>query len=173
MDRFNFSPFPKFETERLTLREMRMEDEEAIFRLRSDDRVLEFIEITKAKTTVDSQKFIKSILALIEKNESVMWAITLKGQDELVGTICFWNIAPDGTRAEIGYMLSPEFQGMGIMKESIEPVIDYGFTTMKLTCIVAVFHPKNIRSLKLLEKQKFLHAGMEDGLLRYELRINN
>ena len=160
---FNFSPFPKLETERLTLRALTLEDEEPLYRLRSDDRVLEFIQITKAKDKIDSRNFIKNIMGLVEKNESVMWAITLKGQDELIGTICFWNISSDGNEAEIGYMLSPEYQGKGIMRESVVEVIDYGFTAMKLRKIIAVLHPENIKSTKLLEKEGFVYDKIEEG----------
>jgi [ribosomal protein S5]-alanine N-acetyltransferase len=168
-DHFNFSPFPKLETGRLTLRELVLEDEEALFKLRSDDRVLEFLEITKAQNRVDSRKFIETIIRLVENNESVMWAITQKDEDELIGTICFWNISADGQEAEIGYMLSPEFQGQGIMRESMIAVIDYGFTSMKLKSIAAEVHQKNIRSVKLLEKEGFIYKKIEEEMAHYHL----
>lgn len=166
---FTFSPFPKLETERLTLRALVLNDEEALFKLRSDDRVLEFTGITKAQTKVDSRKFIENIIRLVENNESVMWAITHKDKDELIGTICFWNISSDGKEADIGYMLSPEFQGQGIMRESMIPVIAYGFTTMKLKAILAEVHCKNIRSIKLLEKEGFVYKKSEEDLAYYAL----
>jgi [ribosomal protein S5]-alanine N-acetyltransferase len=173
MTPFNFTPFPNLSTERLTLRQMKREDENEIFNLRSDERVLQFIDIPKAVTVEDARKFIEKINKSIPENESIMWAITLKDDDKLIGTICFWNIATGAMKAEIGYMLHPEFQGKGIMQEAVIKVIDYGFKTMRLNTIVADLDPKNSPSLKILEKNGFVYTGKEDDLVIFSLPVAN
>jgi [ribosomal protein S5]-alanine N-acetyltransferase len=173
MTPFNFTPFPTLSTDRLILRQMTMEDEQEIFQLRSDDRVLQFIEIAKAETVDDARKFIEKINTVISENESVMWAITLKDDDKLIGTICFWNIVAEAMEAEIGYMLHPGLQGKGLMQEAVIKVIDYGFTIMRLNTIVADLDPKNSRSLKILERTGFLYTGKTDELVVYSLKRDN
>ena len=167
----NFTPFPELSTERLTLRQMNSGDENEIFILRSDKRVLEFIDIPKAETVADAAKFIDKINNLIANNESIMWAICLKSSPTLIGNICFWNIIQDKLVAEIGYSLLPHFQGKGIMQEAVIKVIEYGFQTLQLNSIVADLHPNNIKSIKLLERNGFVYTGksQEDDMVIYTL----
>jgi [ribosomal protein S5]-alanine N-acetyltransferase len=170
---FNFTPFPNLATERLTLRQMKIDDENDIFRLRSDDRVLQFIDIPKAATVEDGRKFIEKINDGIGKNEWIMWGITLKDKDKLIGTICYWNIVAEAMEAEIGYMLDPDFQGRGLMQEAVIKVIDYGIEMMKLNSIIAALHPGNSKSITLLEKTGFVYAGKADDLIIYSLPLSN
>jgi [ribosomal protein S5]-alanine N-acetyltransferase len=167
----NFNPFPNLFTERLHLRRMSNEDENEIFVLRSDERVLQYIDIPKAESIEDARNFINKINNNISKNESIMWGITLANSNTLIGTICFWNIAKEDLIAEIGYMLHPNFQGKGIMQEAVGEVIKYGFQTMKLTSIVADLHYNNTKSLKLLEKNGFTYTqkSNEGGYVIYTL----
>ncbi len=168
----NFTPFPTLSTERLLLRQMNNQDKNKIFLLRSDARVLQFINITKAETIADAEVFIEKINTYIVNNESILWGICLKGSSELIGTICFWNILKEDLIAEIGYALLPAFQGKGIMQEAIEKVIEYGLVSMKLKSIVADLTPANIKSIKLLERNGFIYTGKskEEDMVIYTLR---
>lgn len=154
----NFNPFPDLSTDRLDLRQLSRQDENEIFVLRSDERVLQYIDIPKAKTIEDAREFIDKINTYVLNNESVLWAISLKNNNTLIGTICFWNIDKENSVAEIGYILHPDFQGKGIMQEVITKIIDYGFNTMKLKAIVADLHCNNIKSLNLLERNRFVYT---------------
>jgi len=151
----NFTPFPVLTTERLTLRQINIEDENEIFALRSDERVNKFLDRPKANSIEDARKFIDKINNGICNNEFVMWAITLKNTNKLIGTICYWNISKEDDRAEIGYELNPGFQGKGIMQEAISKVIDFGFEIMKIETITAFPAADNNRSVQLLKKNNF------------------
>lgn len=93
-----------------------------------------------------------------------MWALEHKTHQQFVGTICLWNISADSKEAEIGYELLPEMQGKGYMQECIPVIIDYAFNVMNLEKIVALFHPGNFRSAKLLSRNNFIMmpAGEQD-----------
>ena len=167
----NFTPFPNLFTERLSLRQMNSNDENEIFVLRSDERVLQYIDIPKAETIDDARKFIEKINACILNNESILWAISLKNSTTLIGTICFWNIDKENSVAETGYILHPDFQGKGIMQEALQKVVDYGFTKMNLKAIVANLKKKNTKSIKLLERNgfEFTIKSPENDFLIYTL----
>jgi ribosomal-protein-alanine N-acetyltransferase len=151
----NFTPFPNLITERLVLRQLKADDANEIFALRSSDEVNRFLDRPKATTIDDAKRFIDKINDGVNKNESVYWAITLKGENKLIGTICYWNISQEYVRGELGYELHPEYQGKGIMQEAILKVIDFGFEEMKLKTITAVPSGDNSKSRKLLEKNNF------------------
>src|SRR3990167_3457862 len=135
MNKINFTPFPLLETERLTLRQLSLEDANEIFRLRSDKSVNKFLDRPIAKTIDDANQFINKINDSIAKNELIYWVITLKNHPKLIGTICLWNISEDRSKAEIGFELLLEYHGKGIMQEVILKVIKYGFEEMHLRSI--------------------------------------
>ena len=103
-------PFPQLFSQRLKLRQVMTEDVNEMFFLRSNERVLEFLDRTPAKSIEEVQQFIQKLKDLEDKHEAVTWAITLKENANLIGTIGYWRILKEHYRAEIGYVLHPDFQ---------------------------------------------------------------
>jgi [ribosomal protein S5]-alanine N-acetyltransferase len=155
----NFNPFPELSTERLTLRQLNKDDEHDLFILRSDKGTMQYIPRTVAKSTEDAAQLIQKMDDLMNKTEAINWAITLKNEPKLIGIIGFFRIAKEHYRAEVGYMLRPEYRGKGIMQEALVKVLDYGFKSLKFHYIEAVVNPRNIPSTKLLERNGFTIAG--------------
>lgn len=151
----NFKPFPILATERLTLRQINESDKNDLFILRSDSRVMQFIDRPIAKTPEDAAKLIQVITDLLNNNDGITWGITLKSGAELIGTIGLWRILKEHYRAEIGYLLHPGHQGKGIMQEAFTTILNYGFKTMKLHSVEANVNPENAASIKLLERNNF------------------
>jgi len=155
----NFNPFPLLTTDKLLLRHIDKSDVNEIFFLRSDEKVMKYIDRPPAKTTDDAYKFIQIINDLEKNNEEVTWAITLKDDLKLIGTICYWNIKKEHYRAEIGFALHPDYWGKGIMQEALTEVLNYGFKVMNLHSIEANVNPDNAASIKLLEKNNFIREA--------------
>ena len=164
---FHFVSFPTLQTERLDLRRLEASDDKEIFRLRSDDRVHQFINISRARTIADATHFIEIVNKGMEEDKAVMWAITRRTDKQLMGTICIWNIEWDKNRAEIGYMLHPDFQGSGYMKEAISVVMEYSWTRLKLNEVIGNVHRLNAASIALLEKSGFAYSANENDELIY------
>ena len=162
----NFIPFPKIESKTLILRRVLESDCKIILYLRSDEEINKFIERPehrKTKTIEEAKKFILQINENIETNKSITWGITLKNEPKIIGTICLWNFSEDNKTAEIGYDLEPKFQGKGIMSESLQSVLEYGFKNLNLDIVEAYTHQKNENSKALLERNNFkLILGKKD-----------
>lgn len=152
----NFNPFPNLETERLLLRRVDENDVNEIFALRSNPETMKYIPRPLVKTTEDALEHIAMIDAKIENNEGINWAITLKDDPKLIGLIGHYRIKQEHFRAEIGYMLLPEFNGKGIISEAVKEAVNFGFRTMKLHSIEAIIAPENHGSAKVLEKNGFV-----------------
>ena len=75
---------------------------------------------------------------------------------EILGIIGFYRLQPENYRAEIGYMLLPEFHGKGIIPEAVNVLIKYGFENLKLHSIEAIIDPENYASEKVLQKCGFV-----------------
>ncbi len=151
----HFSPFPMLTTERLVLRKITIEDAEAIFVLRSDDRVNKYIDRPRAHNVDDARNFINQIRGRVSQNELLYWAITQKKNNSLIGTIMFWNINREEHTAEVGFELLPDFQGQGMMREALAKVIDFGFNKFGLQVMEALPEEENEKSIALLERAQF------------------
>ncbi|MFV5699224.1 GNAT family N-acetyltransferase [Flavobacterium sp. ZT3R17] len=152
----NFNPFPILETKRLLLRRVDANDVNEIFALRSNPETMKYIPRPLLKTKEDALEHIAMIDAKIENNEGINWGITLKNDPKLIGIIGHYRIKPEHFRAEIGYMLLPEFNGKGIIPEAVKEVVDYGFNVIKLHSIEAIIDPENFGSEKVLQKNGFI-----------------
>jgi [ribosomal protein S5]-alanine N-acetyltransferase len=151
----NFTPFPIITTKRLVLRKISMNDVNELFFMRTDERVMRYIDKPPAKSIDESIAFVKLIHDLETNNNAVTWAITFREDPKLIGTVCLWNLKKEHFRAELGYALHPDHHQKGIMHEVLESVINYGFNEMRLHSIEANVNPSNQASIKLLEKNKF------------------
>ncbi len=159
----SFTPFPFLATENYGLRNLMPEDELEIFALRSSDEINKYLDRPKANTPDDARNFISTIINGIAQNEAIFWVVTPKGGTKFLGTICLWNVSREESKAEIGYELLPENHGQGIMQEVIPAVLQFGFEEMKLEAIEAELSPRNLKSIRLLEKNNFkLVAVTED-----------
>ncbi|GAA6765257.1 GNAT family N-acetyltransferase [Flavobacterium sp. CGRL1] len=153
---FNFNPFPVIETERLLLRRITNDDVNEVFELRSNPETMKFIPRPLVKDNEDALLHIAMIEEKIETNIGINWAITLKGNPKLLGIIGYYRMQPENYRAEIGYMLSPDFHGKGIIPEAVNVLLKYGFENLKLHSIEAVIDPENYASEKVLQKCGFV-----------------
>lgn len=160
MPEINFDPFPRLHTSRLLLRKLETTDAPAIFFLRSDEQVLRYIGREPAQTTEEALSFIRSIDSAVAANQSVLWGICLQDDPaKVIGTICLWNLQPQNHRAEIGFVLHPDWWRKGLMKEAILAVINYGFDTMLLHSIEARLDPANTACAAVLQATGFICEG--------------
>ncbi|MGK0390464.1 MAG: ribosomal-protein-alanine N-acetyltransferase [Maribacter sp.] len=155
MNNINFTPFPTLETERLILRPINISDDKEIFFMRSDKEMNKYIARDLGKDISEAHAFIEKMNNFIANNISILWAIQLKGDSTLIGTICLWNFTEDKYIGEVGYDLMPDFQGKGIMDETMKAVTNYGFNSLQLRAIEAYTQKGNILSRKLLDNNHF------------------
>jgi ribosomal-protein-alanine N-acetyltransferase len=139
--------------------------------------VNQFLDRSKPDNISKAVEFIKLVNKGVDDGRSLYWAICLKDNPQLAGTICLWNFSADKKVAEIGFELSPAYQGMGIMQEAVSCVLEYAFDTISLQVIDAFVHKENIKSIRLLEKNNFVFqpekTDENDPTLKAYSLINN
>ena len=154
-------------TDQFELRQLILSDAEEILFLRSDERILEHIEIEKAETQEDAKRFIEKINS--GEDGWFFWGITEKNNSKVIGTICLWNIEAAESKADIGFVLHPDYWGKGVMQEVVPAVINFGFQKTKLRLIIGEAMPKNKKSIKLMEKFGFRYKEDSDEYSVYSL----
>ena len=151
-----FDPFPTLSTERLHLRRLSLDDAEQMFAMRSSEEMMAYIPRPRAKTVNDATAVIQMMLDSFEKRENMVWAMSLKNDPKLIGTIGFWRMQPANYRAEVGYLLHSDYWQKGLTYEALQAVLKYGFEVMNCHSIEAVIAPQNVASARLLEKNGFV-----------------
>ena len=154
------SIFPVLTTERLVLRALTPGDAPALFAMRSDPRTMEHIARPVATELKDAEDLIARIGADVAANEGITWAITLRNDDRLIGTIGYYRLKKEHHRGEIGYMLSRSHRGQGIMAEALAAVVECGFQRFRFHSIEAITDPRNTASNKVLERHGFMREGL-------------
>jgi len=153
----SFSPFPTIITERLLLRAITQNDAAQVYRLRSDVTAMQFLDKASFQSMEEASLLIKKIEDDINNNDGITWAIALKENPEvLIGNIGLWRFMKEHYRAEIGYMLLPEYCRKGYMKEAITQVINFSFNRIKIHSIEANINPLNLASATLLQSVGFI-----------------
>jgi ribosomal-protein-alanine N-acetyltransferase len=118
--------FPRLETERLALREITLEDQQAIFQNYSEEETTRFIMQPLANLE-QATEIIQAFQESYRKGEAIFWGVSLKNNPTLIGTCSFENIQWEDHRAEIAYDLGRDYRGKGYMSEAIQAVLSYGF----------------------------------------------
>lgn len=155
----NFTSFPVLATERLILRQFKPEDIDVLYEMRSNTEVMNLIRREPARSKADVAVIIKKINDEFAANNAITWAISMKDNPVLIGTIGFWRIEKENYRAEIGYMLHPDHHQKGIMHEAMQVALDYAFHVLGLHSVEAWINPINVASRKLAEKSGFVQEA--------------
>ena len=166
--KLDFRLFPKLETKRLLLRQFILSDAADLFEIRSNPDVIDFTDQKLDEYIEDSIKFINIINLGIEKQKWINWAIVHKDTNKMIGSINLWNFNKNENKAEVGYSLNPLYQGKGLMSEALEKVIDYGLNVMELGSIEAWTEKRNLKSIKLLERNNFKYLRVEKEMGYYK-----
>lgn len=115
---------------------------------------------------------IKYLASVSQQYPTQIFAISVNG--EAVGSIGLFPQTDIHTKnAEMGYWLSEEYWGNGIMSEAIKQIVDYGFKTFDITRIFARPFGTNLQSQRVLEKAGFtLEARFDKALFKNEALID-
>ncbi|MCM3733624.1 GNAT family N-acetyltransferase [Fictibacillus nanhaiensis] len=131
-----------------------------MFEYGSDEDVSRYVTWDTHKTTNDTKDFIEFVLSNYEKCEVAPWGIELKETGKLIGTVDFVSWSPHHNNAEIGYVLSRAYWGMGITTEAANELIRFGFDHMELVRIQSRCFIKNTGSERVMEKLGMTFEGI-------------
>jgi RimJ/RimL family protein N-acetyltransferase len=131
-----------------------MKDKEDFFQYRSMPEIYQY-QSWRPKHIKEIEEFIikNDAVCLNSQNTWLQLAVCLK-EGQMIGDIGI-HFLEDDYQIEIGYTLSPEYQGNGYALEAVKAVMKFAFTDLKKHRIIASVDPDNIQSIKLLERIGF------------------
>ena len=145
----------EFKTKRLYIRPLTIKDKESIFEYRSDSETNKFQGWIPQKIE-DVEIFINKLSDKINIPETwFQFAIIEQKTNLLIGDIGVHFLNTDNQQVEIGCTFKKNAQGKGYASEAAKKIIDYLFFDLKKHRLFASIDPKNINSIKLVERLGF------------------
>lgn len=140
------------ETKRLTLRCINGEDAKFYLRLVNEPGWLTYIGDKKIYTLQQSREsIIAGPLAMQARLGFSLYICELADTAIPIG-LCGLIKRDSLPDVDIGFAFLAEFCGNGYATEAAKAVVDYAFTTIGLTRLLAITTPDNRRSIQLLER---------------------
>ena len=147
-------------TRDLCLRPATLADAEGMFGILSDPESMKYWSNRPITEFDDAVKVLREDLESDAQGNSMCWAVTLKGQDRMIGKCILFQFSQANHRAEIGFILNRDYWRQGLMRQALQAVIEFAFTRLKLHRIEADVDTDNTGSLALLEKLGFEREGL-------------
>lgn len=139
----------EIETARLRLRPFTPEDLDDMYPIYSNPEVVRYVG--KGVRTREETEI--GLFYTIEhyRHGFGMWAVVDKMDNKTIGRcgLCFLDRTPE---VELGYVLDKPYWGKGLATEASLASLKYGFEEIQLDRIVAIAHPLNLASRRVMEK---------------------
>ncbi len=145
----------------IVLKILEMDDATDLFHLVDNNRsyLREWIPWVDSNITIDESKaFIHSTRGQYEQNlgfQCGMWF-----HNQLVGVLGFQRIDWMNKNVEIGYWISAEHQGLGIVTKSCQTLADYAFNEYQLNRVQIRCATENKKSCAIIERLGFVKEGI-------------
>ena len=97
--------------------------------------------------------------AAFAAREAIRFALVPREGGAMIGSCTLFAIDAQNRRAEMGYILAREAWGKGLMHEALTALLDWGFGPLGLHRVEADVDPRNVASVKSLERLGFAREG--------------
>lgn len=147
--------------EHLEIRQRQPEDAEELFALTEANRLYlkQWLPWLDHCTCPDDTR--RNILAsLAEADRGVSLALCIWHDGRIVGVTGFNSIDKMNRIGHIGYWLSEEYSGLGIMTRAVRALTDHGFATLGLNRITIAAAVENRKSRAVAERLGFRLEGI-------------
>jgi ribosomal-protein-alanine N-acetyltransferase len=146
---------PEFETARLSLRRLTLDDAPFMVALYNEPSFLENIGDRGVRNVDDAQRFLRDgPLAMYARHGFGLWHVSRRSDGAGLG-LCGLLKRDTLADVDIGYAYFPAFWGQGYAFEAVSATLDHATRAFRLRRVVAVVSPGNTGSIRVLEK-----AGM-------------
>jgi ribosomal-protein-alanine N-acetyltransferase len=156
-----FSMLGSYETDRLILRRIEKKDLSDLHELCSDRNVTRWLLWSEHKSREYTRGFIEAVLRGYKDLTYFEYAIVYKENMKVIGTCGFAVIDEENSSAELGYVVSPAYSGMGIATEASFVMLGIAFEELGLSRVYARYMTENKASGRVMEKLGMTYEGLQ------------
>ena len=149
---------PNLETTRLLLRPILLTDVDDVFEYAKSPLVGPNAGWRPHVSKLESEAFIKYSVKKREFGQPGIYAIVLRENSKMIGTIEIHTY--NQYKAEIGFVLHPNYWAKGIIVEAAKAIIIYAFEILHLKRLQYGYFISNTRSKRVCEKLGFTKEGV-------------
>lgn len=159
-----YADFRTIETERLILRDIRMEDiQEYYERLFGDGDVARYMLFDPHQDIGESLAHLQAGLEKYEQGRFYRWGAALKEDDSLIGLIELLRFDEETNSCSFVYMLGSDYWNRGYATEMLKAVLSFAFEELELERVVVDHMADNPASGAVMRKAGMRHIGTEKG----------
>lgn len=152
-------PWTIGESDRIILREMTLEDKDALYRLYEDKSVTLYMD-DLPEDTAEEEAYIGEYIDKVYGFFSFgMWLAEHKETGEIIGRVGFQNTEEE-SEAELGFMIAPAFQGKGYAYEACRMAIEEMQRNHPDLRITARVDKRNTAAIALCNKLGVAYKGV-------------
>lgn len=151
----------RLQTDRLSLRPLRLGDAADMFEYTSASEVSRFLNWRPHRVIGETRSWIASKLARQEEDDLLL-GIELRESCKLIGTVRAYRFDALSGSCEISYALNPLYQGLGYMGEALRGLADLCFEKTGVSRIVACVDGENDASAHVARRLGMTRAPRED-----------
>ena len=155
---------------RISLRQMKMDDAQAVFNYRSDSETNRY-QGWIPENIEEVNEFIENRIAK-EINIPATWfqfVIIRKENDEVIGDIGVHFIEGKNDTVEIGCTIAKNYHGNGYAIEALDAIIDFLYGEFGKKKIIAEIEQGNDKAVRLIERLGFERISQtEEGLIIFD-----
>ena len=122
-----------------------------LHRIYQSEGVLRYFPIPASPPLEKVQRFVAGQQAHWEQHGYGNWGILPDGEHEIIGWAGLQYL-PELDETEVGFLLDRPFWGKGYATEAALASLDFGFEHFNLDHIIALVHPDNFASRRVIEK---------------------
>jgi len=142
---------PTLTTPNLVLRRLEASDAPTLHNIYQMDGVLTFFPSAAPPPLEKVARFIAGQEKHWLEYRCGNWGIQPHGETEIIGWAGL-QFLPELDETEVGYLLSPPQWGKGYATEAARESLRFGFEHLNLNRIIALVHPENLASRRVLAK---------------------
>jgi RimJ/RimL family protein N-acetyltransferase len=138
----------KLETARLRLRELTLNDVDALEAVLGDPVTMQYYPAPFPRAEVES--FIRRNLARFTDAGFGLWAMSLKNSGELIGDCgCYVRDVEGNFEFEMAWHVRRDLWGRGYATEAAQTCLEYAFSGLGTERVIALVRPENVSSCRV------------------------
>jgi len=143
-------------TPRLVLRRARPDDLEGLHAVLSDEETMRYWSTGPHRSLETTREWLAAMMA---SPPEVSEDFVIEYEGSVVGKVGFYRLP------EIGFILRRDLWGRGLVTEAARAVVEHVFRTRDIDELRADADPRNLASIRVLEKLGFVETGRAERTL--------